>query len=111
VWLVDSAVRWRRNGAGGLKKNRYSFAVVSRRFLAVLQFAVLREPQPPGTVDRHFGFRRARCSAGSVRSVQEECTLFKFASSASVGAVVVFVPKSAGRVLRASAGRGFGSHG
>ncbi len=66
-------------------------------FLAVLQFAELREPQPPDAEARRFGCRRARCSAGSVRSVQEECTLFKFASSASVGAVVVFVPKPAGR--------------
>ena len=85
VVYVDSAVRWRRNGAGGLKENRCSFAVVLRRFL---QFAKLREPQPPGMVDRHFGCRRARYSAGCVRCVQEECTLFKFASSASVGAVL-----------------------
>jgi hypothetical protein len=40
-----------------------------------LQLAVLRGPQPPGTVDRHFGCRRTRCSAGSVRFVQEERTL------------------------------------
>jgi hypothetical protein len=76
-----------------------------------LQFAVLRGPQPPSAVDRHFGFRRARCSAGCVRFIQKERTLFKFASFASVGAGVVLVPKPAGRVLRASAWRGFGSHG
>ena len=35
----------------------------------------------------------------SVRFIQKECTLFKFASFASVGAVYVLVPKPAGRVL------------
>jgi len=52
---------------------------------AVSQFAVLRESQPPGTEARRFGFRRARYSAGSVRFIQKECTLFNFAS---VGAVL-----------------------
>ena len=70
VVYVDSAVRWRRNGVGGLG------IVVRLRLFAVvffgdcfLQLAVLRGPQPPGTVDRHFGCRRTRCSAGSVRFV------------------------------------------
>ena len=75
VVYVDSAVRWRRNGAAGFKENRCSFAVVLRWFFAVLQFAELREPQPPGAEARRFGFRRARYSAGCVRFIQKERTL------------------------------------
>ncbi len=87
VVCVDSAVRWRRNGAGGLG------IVVCLRlfdswFSAVLQFEVLRGPQPYGAAARRFGCRRTRCSAGCVRFVQKERTLFKFASFASVGAVL-----------------------
>ena len=55
---------------------------------AVSQFAELRGPLPPGAEARRFGCRRTRYSAGCVRSVQEECMLFKFASFASVGAVL-----------------------
>jgi len=40
--------------------------------LRFLHFAVSREPQPPGMVDRHFGCRRARCSACCVRFIQKE---------------------------------------
>ncbi len=60
VWFVDSAVRWRRNGVGGLKKIVVRLRLFDCWFLVVLQFAELREPQPPGAEARRFGFRRAR---------------------------------------------------
>ena len=94
AWFVDSAVRWRRNGAGGLRK----IVVRLRLFCAgfcrsavlqffelrclrsffedcFLQFAVSRKSQPSDAEARRFGCRRTRCSAGSVRFVQKERTL------------------------------------
>ncbi len=79
AWLVDSAIRWRRNGVGGLKK-----IVVRLRLFDCWFFG---------------GFAICRIA----RIVAE--------SGFDRGAAVVFVPKPAGRVLRASAGWGFGSHG
>ncbi len=80
AWFVDSAVRWRRNGAGGLKEFVLC-GCLPPVFCGdcFLQLAVLREPQPV------LGFNS--------------------------GTRNILVPKPVGRVLRASAGRGFGSHG
>ncbi len=95
AWSVDSAVRWRCNGAGGLRKIVVRLRLFDSWFSAVLQFKELREPHG-GSPLRPL----PDCySAGCVRSVQKERTLFKFASFASVGAGVVFVPKPAGRVF------------
>ena len=95
AWFVDSAVRWRRNGAGGLGIV-VCLRLFDRCFFAVLQFVGLR----------------------CLQSFFEDCFL-QFAElrgpqpipGFDSGAADVLVPKSAGRVLRASAGRGFGSHG
>ncbi len=90
VWFVDSAVRWRRKGAGGLIRNSCLRTVVRSPFFVVLRF---RNSQ--NCAGRCLPTRKLAASAvagltpaGCVRSVQEECTLFKFASSASVGAVL-----------------------
>ena len=110
---VDSAVRWRRNGAGGLIRNSCLRTVVRPPFFVVLRF---RNSQC--CASRSLPARRLAASVvAGLATPQAAFALFrksagcKFASSASVGAVVVFVPKPAGRVLRASAWRGFGSHG
>ncbi len=104
VWFVDSAVRWRCNGAGELIRNSCFWggfcagfcgsAVFAIRRLALfavvffgdcfLQLAVLREPQPPSAEARRFGCRRPPPPQASFR----ESVRCKFASFASVGAVL-----------------------
>ena len=113
VWLVDSAVRWRRNGAGGLKENHCSFAVVCSRFFRRLFFAIRRIAR--AAVSRHGG-SPLRLSPGSPPQAafalfrkSARCLVRKLCFMVNAGDVLV--PKPAGRVLRASAGRGFGSPG
>ena len=55
AWFVDSALRWRRNGAGGLIRN------------SCLGCAALREPQSPGAEARRFSFRRAHPRRAGLR--------------------------------------------
>ena len=92
VWFVDSAVRWQRNGAGGLRK-----IVVRLRLFAAgfIGFAIRRIARAAAG----FQFLR-RCRHQFPKLCPTRSTDPK-----------VLVPKPAGRVLRASAGRGFGSPG
>ncbi len=90
VWFVDSAVRWRRNGAGGLIRNSCLRTVVRSPFFLVLRFC-----NSQCCAGRSLSARRLAASAvagltpaGCIRFIQKERTLFKFASSASVGAVL-----------------------
>ena len=96
VWFVDSAVRWRRNGAGGLIRNSCLRTVVRSPFFVVLRF---RNSQ--NCAGRSLPVRKLAASAvagltpaGCVRSVQKERTLFKFTSSASRSAQELFSCRS-----------------
>ncbi len=111
VWLVDSAVRWRCNGAVGLRKIVVRLRLFDRRFLSFCGFAIRRVAR--AAVFR-CGSSPLRLSPGSPPPPQasfRESVRCKFASSASVGAVLFSCRSLRGECLRASAGRGFGSHG
>ena len=87
---VDSAVRWRRNGAGGLIRNSCLRTVVRPPF-----FVVLRFHNSQCCASRSLTARRLATSVvAGLATPQAAFALFrksvrcKFASSASVGAVL-----------------------